>query len=90
MYNIGLVDPNTFNGLKISIIDNDWVGSGLFIAAVDLSDNGPWAGRRGVPTTATIGKTNWISFNTNRIANPYQIANPGSTGPVRGWYFGAP
>jgi len=90
MYNIGLVDPNTFNGLKISIIDNDWGGSGLFIAAVDLSDNGPWAGRRGVPTTATIGKTNWISFNTNRIANPYQIANPGSTGPVRGWYFGAP
>ena len=90
MYNIGLVDPNTFNGLKISIIDNDWLGSGLFIAAVDLSDNGPWAGRRGVPTTATIGKTNWISFNTNRIANPYQIANPGSTGPVRGWYFGAP
>ena len=90
MYNIGLVDPNTFNGLKISIIDNDYQGSGLFIAAVDLSDNGPWAGRRGVPTTATIGKTNWISFNTNRIANPYQIANPGSTGPVRGWYFGAP
>ena len=90
MYNIGLVDPNTFNGLKISIIDNDWGGSGLFIAAVDLSDNGPWAGRRGVPTTATIGKTNWISFNTNRIANPYQIANPGSTGPVRGWYFGSP
>jgi len=90
MYNIGLVDPNTFNGLKISIIDNDWGGSGLFLAAVDLSDNGPWAGRRGVPTTATIGKTNWISFNTNRIANPYQIANPGSTGPVRGWYFGSP
>jgi hypothetical protein len=93
MYNIPSgVDPNTFNGLKISIINNQWPnpGSGIFLVAVDLSDNGPWAGRRGVPTTATIGKTNWISFNTNRIANPYQIANPGSTGPVRGWYFSSP
>ena len=93
MYNIGLVDPNTFNGLKISIIDNDYQGSGLFIAAVDLSDNGPWAPYTfwpGVPVAGNPGKTNWISFNTNRIANPYQIANPGSTGPVRGWYFGAP
>ena len=93
MYHRGLVDPNTFNGLKISIIDNDWGGSGLFIAAVDLSDNGPWAPYTflpGVPVAGNPGKTNWISFNTNRIANPYQIANPGSTGPVRGWYFGSP
>jgi len=94
MYNIPSgVDPNTFNGLKISIIDNDWEGSGLFLAAVDLSDNGPWAPYTfwpGVPAAGNPGKTNWISFNTNRIANPYQIANPGSTGPVRGWYFGAP
>jgi hypothetical protein len=92
MYNIPSgVDPNTFNGLKISIIDNDWLGSGLFIAAVDLSDNGPWAPYTfwpGVPVAGNPGKTNWISFNTNRIANPYQIANLGSTGPVRGWYFG--
>jgi hypothetical protein len=62
MYNIPSgVDPNTFNGLKISIIDNDWLGSGLFIAAVDLSDNGPWAPYTfwpGVPVAGNPGKTN--------------------------------
>jgi hypothetical protein len=81
----GLYDTNTFNGLKISITDR---GSGPFIVAVDLSDNGPWQPWEypGVPNS--IGRTNWISFNTNRIANPYQLKVTSDPQPKRGWDFG--
>jgi hypothetical protein len=82
----GWYDVNTFNGLKIAIIDR-----GIFppyIAAVDLSDNGPWpsAPYFGVPNVT--GSSNWISFNTNRIANPYQLNFTFEIQPKRGWEFG--
>ena len=81
----GEYDTNTFQGLKISIIDR---GSTPFIAAVDLSDNGPWrfSNYQGVPNET--GRTNWISFNTNRIANPYQLKFTSDPQPKRGWDFG--
>lgn len=79
-------DTNTFQGLKIAIIDR---GAGeAVIVAVDLSDNGPWKplDYPGVPNKT--GRTNWISFNTNRIANPYQLTNTSDPQPKRGWDFG--
>jgi len=82
----GFYDTNTFNGLKISIIDRG--SDEIVIVAVDLSDNGPWKpwDYPGVPNS--IGRTNWISFNTNRIANPYQLKNTSDPQPKRGWDFG--
>jgi len=78
-------DTNTFQGLKIAIIDRGSVTP--FIAAIDLSDNGPWRfDYPGVPNS--IGRTNWISFNTNRIANPYQLKVTSDPQPKRGWDFG--
>jgi hypothetical protein len=79
-------DANTFNGLKIAIIDR---GNSPYITAVDLSDNGPWPPYEsfpGVPNTP--GRSNWISFNTNRIANPYQLNVTSDPQPKRGWEFG--
>lgn len=82
----GFYDTNTFNGLKISIIDRG--SDEIVIVAVDLSDNGPWKPWEypGVPDK--IGRTNWISFNTNRIANPYQLKFTSDPQPKRGWDFG--
>jgi hypothetical protein len=85
-YDLGTYDPNAFNGLKISIIDRG--SSGPFIAAVDLSDNGPWNPYTYPGTPFPPGTTNWISFNTQRVANPYQIRDTQADTPVRGWYFG--
>jgi hypothetical protein len=83
--NLGTYDPNAFNGLKISIIDR---GTGPYIVAVDLTDNGPWPPYAfpGVPVSP--GTSNWISFNSDRIANPYQMRYTNEDIPVRGWYFG--
>ena len=85
--NLGTYDPNAFNGLKISIIDR---GVGPYIVAVDLSDNGPWSPYSYPGTPTSPGISNWISFNTNRIANPYQTVYTSADTPVRGWYFGNP
>jgi len=83
----GLYDANTFNGLKIAIIDRG--SSPPYITAVDLSDNGPWAPNINFPGVPNImGRTNWISFNTNRIANPYQLNITSDPQPKRGWDFG--
>jgi hypothetical protein len=83
----GLYDENTFNGLKIAIIDRG--SSPPYITAVDLSDNGPWAPNINFPGVPNmIGRTNWISFNTNRIANPYQLNITSDPQPKRGWEFG--
>jgi len=82
-------DANTFNGLKIAIIDRG--SSPPYIAAVDLSDNGPWplyANYPGVPNPIGSVNINWISFNTNRIANPYQLFITSDPQPKRGWEFG--
>jgi hypothetical protein len=86
-YNSGTYDVNAFNGLKISIIDR---GTGPYIVAVDLTDNGPWPPYAfpGVPVSP--GTSNWISFNSDRIANPYQMRYTNEDIPVRGWYFGNP
>jgi hypothetical protein len=83
----GWYDSNTFNGLKIAIIDRG--GSPPYITAVDLSDNGPWPPYMTYPgVPSTVGRTNWISFNTNRIANPYQLNITSDNQPKRGWDFG--
>jgi len=82
-------DVNTFNGLKIAIIDRG--SSPPYITAVDLSDNGPWlaaSGYPGVPNPIGSINTNWISFNTDRIANPYQLNATSDPQPKRGWEFG--
>jgi hypothetical protein len=79
-------DVNTFNGLKIAIIDR---GPLPCITAVELSDNGPWPPYvlfPGVPNPP--GRSNWISFNTNIIANPYQLNATSDPQPKRGWEFG--
>ena len=84
-YDWGTYDVNAFNGLKISIIDR---GTGPYIVAVDLTDNGPWTPYAfpGVPVSP--GTSNWISFNSDRVANPYQMRYTSEDTPVRGWYFG--
>ena len=81
----GAYDINAFNGLSISILDR---GSPPYLVAVDLSDNGPWLTfpYNGFPTSPGI--TNWLSFNSNRVANPYQLFDISYNMPVRGWYFG--
>jgi hypothetical protein len=83
----GLYDINLFNGLKIAITDRD---TGPYLVAVDLSDNGPWLPYpyEGFPTST--GNITWLAFNTNRVANPYQIRYSFYDTPVRGWYFGNP
>lgn len=86
-YDLGAYDVNAFNGLKISIIDR---GTGPYIVAVDLTDNGPWPPYSYPGTPTSPGISNWISFNTNRIANPYQTVYTSADTPVRGWYFGNP
>ena len=80
-------DTSLFNGLKIAIIDR---GTAPYLVAVDLSDNGPWTPYpyEGFPTIT--GSITWLAFNTNRVANPYQIKDPFYDTPVRGWYFGNP
>jgi hypothetical protein len=85
--NSGLYDISLFNGLKIAIIDRD---TGPYLVAVDLSDNGPWIPYpyEGFPTST--GNITWLSFNTNRVANPYQTNYTDSIEPVRGWFFGNP
>ena len=85
----GLYDTNTFNGLKIAIIDRG--STPPYITAVDLSDNGPWlpyTSYPGVPNPIGSINFNWISFNTNRIANPYQLSATSDPQPKRGWEFG--
>jgi hypothetical protein len=82
-------DVNTFNGLKIAIIDRG--STNPYITAVDLSDNGPWPpyiNYPGVPNPIGTINSNWISFNTDRIANPYQLNVTSDPQPKRGWEFG--
>jgi hypothetical protein len=58
---------------------------------VDLSDNGPWPpyiNYPGVPNPIGTINSNWISFNTDRIANPYQLNVTSDPQPKRGWEFG--
>lgn len=88
LYNSGLYDPEAFNGLKISIINRGSVPP--YLVAVDLSDNGPWGMSPFFGFPNSTGTSNWLSFNSNRIANPYQISNITYPAPVRGWYFGNP
>jgi hypothetical protein len=85
--NSGLYDINAFNGLKIAILDRD---TGPFLVAIDLSDNGPWAPYPYEAFPSTPGVINWLGFNTNRVANPYQTNYIDLTEPVRGWFFGNP
>jgi hypothetical protein len=87
MYNSGSYDPYAFNGLSISILDR---GPGPYLVAVDLSDNGPWLTFPYTGFPQSPGITNWLSFNSNRVANPYQIRDIFYEVPVRGWYFGNP
>lgn len=85
-YDLGTYNTSDFNGLKIAIIDR---GSGPYLAAVDLSDNGPWT--FSAPAFPDVsGAMNWLAFSTNRIANPYQMRDNFLDTPVRGWYFGNP
>jgi hypothetical protein len=88
LYNSGAYDVNAFNGLSISILDRG--SSPPYLVAVDLSDNGPWLTfpYNGFPTSPGI--SNWLSFNSNRVANPYQLFDISYNMPVRGWYFGNP
>ena len=82
-------DANTFNGLKIAIIDRG--STPPYITAVVLSDNGPWlpyTSYPGVPDPIGSINFNWISFNTNIIANPYQLSATSDPQPKRGWEFG--
>jgi len=46
------------------------------------------SGYPGVPNPIGSINTNWISFNTDRIANPYQLNATSDPQPKRGWEFG--
>lgn len=84
-YDSGTYNTSAFNGLKIAIIDRGLTAP--FLVAVDLSDNGPWS--FAAPAFPDIpGVMNWLAFNTNRVANPFQVNKPNYTEPVRGWFFG--
>ena len=85
-YDSGSYSTSDFNGLKIAIIDR---GTAPYLVAVDLSDNGPWAPYPYQAFPASPGDVNWLAFNTNRVANPYQVKDTSYDTPVRGWYFGS-
>lgn len=86
-YDSGSYSTSDFNGLKIAIIDR---GTAPYLVAVDLSDNGPWAPYPYQAFPTSPGDVNWLAFNTNRVANPYQVRAASYDTPVRGWYFGNP
>jgi len=91
MGNSGLYDSNTFQGLKISIIDNGPTGPNMgFITRITMSDTGPFTvlGSTDSAFPTTPGQSSWLSFYTNYVANPWQIYNTAEPRPARGWYFG--
>ncbi len=91
MGNVGFYDANTFQGLKISIIDDGPTGPNMgFITRITLSDTGPFTvlGSTDSAFPTTPGQSSWLSFYTNYVANPWQINDISQPRPARGWYFG--
>lgn len=86
----GLYNTNQFQGLKISIINRGPTGpNSAYIARVTVLDNGPWAPDFTYSAfPASPGQSSWLAFNTNYVANPWQVNNTTDPVPRMGWYFG--